>query len=198
MTSVGTEPHLAGSTIDPSTLRRWREQGASVRLLDVRTASEFETGHIPGSVNVPVDRLKPHAEAIASGLNGDRLVVLCQAGPRAERARHILAQHGYSNAVVLTGGVNAWTSAEGDLDQGTPKWTMERQVRLVAGSLVLAGILGSLRYPRLRFLSGAIGAGLTFAAVSNTCAMSRVLGLLPYNRSSRKDVERAVAELTGP
>ncbi|WCO68777.1 DUF2892 domain-containing protein [Iamia majanohamensis] len=79
------------------------------------------------------------------------------------------------------------------------RWDLERQVRLAAGSLVLAGIVGSLRYPRLRFLSGAVGAGLTFAAVSDTCAMGSLLSRLPYNRTAPScDVDRVVAELTAP
>jgi len=74
---------------------------------------------------------------------------------------------------------------------------MERQVRLAAGSLVLAGILASLRWPGARLLPGAVGAGLTFAALSNTCAMSRVLLKLPYNQTGNADGEQTVAALTG-
>lgn len=73
---------------------------------------------------------------------------------------------------------------------------MDRQVRLVAGSLVLAGILASLRWPKARFLSGAVGGGLTFAALSNTCAMSKVLLKLPYNTTSRGAALRTVQALT--
>ena len=74
---------------------------------------------------------------------------------------------------------------------------MERQVRLAAGTLVLTGILASSRWPAARFLSGAVGAGLTFAALSNTCAMGRVLLKLPYNRAGSIDGASAVAALTG-
>ncbi len=192
-----TEATATRGWIDATTLRRWREEDDPLRLLDVRTAAEFENAHIPGAVNIPLDQLKSRCGEIRSGLEGARLVVLCQSGPRSQQASTLLAKHGCSEAVVLKGGVNAWAGAEGELEEGQPKWAMERQVRLAAGLIVLVGILGSLRLPKLRFLSGAVGGGLTFAAVTNTCAMSRVLGLLPYNRGSRSDVDRAVAELTG-
>jgi rhodanese-related sulfurtransferase len=194
---VTTEASKRHDSIDAATLRRWRAENTSLRLLDVRTSSEFENARIAGAVNVPLSQLKRHRADIVSGLDGDRVVVLCQSGPRSEQASKLLAEQGYTGAVVLKGGVNAWAAAAGELEQGQPKWAMERQVRLTAGALVLTGIVGSLRFPKLRFLSGAVGAGLTFAAATNTCAMSRVLGLLPYNRGSRADLDRAVADLTG-
>lgn len=74
---------------------------------------------------------------------------------------------------------------------------LERQVRLVAGSLVVGGVLGSVRYPPTRFFSGAVGGGLVFAAVTNTCAMANVLSRLPYNRRSQRDIRAAVDDLSG-
>jgi hypothetical protein len=61
---------------------------------------------------------------------------------------------------------------------------------------VLLGVVGSMRYPKMKLLSGAIGGGLAFAAASNTCAMGNVLARLPYNQRSRRDVDDAVARLT--
>lgn len=194
---MSVEAASTQKSIDAATLRRWRAEDVPLRILDVRMASEYENAHVPGSVNIPLDQLKRHAAEIRSGLNGDHLVLICQGGPRAEQACKLLSEQGYAQSMVLKGGVNAWLAANGDLTEGQPKWAIERQVRLAAGMLVLSGIIGSLRFPKLRFLSGAVGGGLTFAAVTNTCAMSRVLALLPYNRGSRKGVERAVAELTG-
>ena len=80
--------------------------------------------------------------------------------------------------------------------RGSEKWALERQVRLVAGGLVAAGIVASLRWPRARFVSGMVGAGLTFAAVTDTCAMGTALAKLPYNRDDSCDVDRIVSELT--
>lgn len=178
--------------IDPATLQRMRRADATVRVLDVRTPSEHENAHIPGSVNIPVTQLKGHVADIRSAANGDPLILVCQTGPRAEQASRLLDG---ANPIVLRGGVNAWAAAGGTLEQGAPKWAMDRQVRLVAGTLVLAGIAGSLLNPKLTFLSGAVGAGLTFSALSNTCAMARVLGRLPYNRGSSHDAAQAAGSL---
>lgn len=73
---------------------------------------------------------------------------------------------------------------------------MERQVRLVAGMAVVLGIVSSIAYEPLKWIAGLVGAGLTFAAITNTCAMSRVLGLLPHNRTRSADPETLLRALT--
>ncbi|MEX5267749.1 DUF2892 domain-containing protein [Kocuria sp. CPCC 204721] len=75
-------------------------------------------------------------------------------------------------------------------------WDLERQVRLTAGSLVLAGLLTGTVAPRATWFSGAVGAGLVFAAVSNTCAMGQLLSALPHNQRDHvhlADVTRRLA-----
>ena len=67
--------------------------------------------------------------------------------------------------------------------RGRAAWALERQVRLVAGALVLTGILaGRYLSPKARFLAGGIGAGLTFSSLTDTCAMGSLLSRLPFNR----------------
>lgn len=70
-------------------------------------------------------------------------------------------------------------------------------MRLVAGGLVLAGIVGSVFVPGVKYLSGFVGGGLAFAALSNTCAMGMALSKLPHNRAASCDVDRVVGDLTG-
>ena len=89
----------------------------------------------------------------------------------------------------------AWQAANAPIRQGAPRWDLERQVRLVAGSIVLVSVLGSVFVPQLKWVAGFIGAGLTFAAVSNTCAMGMMLGKLPYNRGANCDVDTIVGQL---
>ena len=72
---------------------------------------------------------------------------------------------------------------------------MDRQVRLVAGSLALGGILASVAVPKAKWLSGGIGAGLTFSALTNTCTMGDMLGKLPYNNPGECDIDAVLAEL---
>lgn len=100
----------------------------------------------------------------------------------------------YVGAIVA--GPAAWQSAGGDVETDTPIWALERQVRLVAGSIVAASILASLKFPKARFLAGGVGSGLVFAAVSNTCLMGNLLAKLPYNRAEGGDVAASVAALT--
>ncbi len=191
MTLVDTP---AGS-VDASTVATWRREDPSLRILDVRTPGEFELGHIPGAVNIPLAQLKHVCADVARNVSGP-LVVTCQTGPRSREAEQLLQDHGCAKATLLNGGLNAWQAVGGDIETGRPLWSLERQVRLAAGSLVAAGVLTSLKFPAARFLSGAVGGGLVFAAVSNTCALGNVLGRLPYNQRSRQDVDDAVRALT--
>ncbi len=183
---------MATATLTPSDLRT-RLDTDSLRLLDVRTPGEFESTRVPGSYNVPLPVLSRYAEQLAARSEVP-LVVLCQTGVRSKQAAEVLAPHGIE-PLVLDGGIAAWQSDGGPVEQGEPKWSLERQVRLTAGGLVLGSIVASTVAPRAKYLAGAIGGGLFFAAVSNTCLMGDLLGKLPYNRGSRAEVEAAVDEL---
>lgn len=164
-----------------------------LRLLDVRTPGEFESTRIPGSYNVPLPVLSRYARRLAERSEVP-LVVLCQTGARSRQAAEVLAPHGIE-PFVLEGGIVAWQSGGGQVEEGDPKWNLERQVRLTAGGIVLGSIAASTVVPRARYVAGAIGGGLFFAALSNTCLMGDMLGKLPYNRGSRAEVEAAVDEL---
>lgn len=149
-------------------------------IIDVRMPSEFAAAHIPGSINVPLPQLSDHVDAITE-LNVDTIVVMCQSGQRSLSAARSLEGNG-KIVDVFAGGLNAWIATGGNVIEGKQKWSLERQVRLVAGSIVLGSIIVSTKVPRAKFVAGFIGAGLTFAAVSNTCAMASGLALLPYNQ----------------
>jgi hypothetical protein len=92
--------------------------------------------------------------------------------------------------------MNAWQAAGGEVSQGDrERWAMDRQVRLVAGSFVLAGVLASIGVPKAKWLAAGVGGGLVFSALSNTCAMANVLGRLPYNRGAGCDIESVLAQI---
>ncbi|MEU9509373.1 rhodanese-like domain-containing protein [Micromonospora sp. NPDC048170] len=184
------------STLDAATLRELIGSGRAPRLLDVRTPGEFETSHIPGSYNVPLDLLKEHREELRRHLDED-VVLICRSGARAVQAEQALAGIGLPNLKILNGGIMAWQAVHAPIAQGKPRWDLERQVRLVAGSIVLASVLGSVFVPQLKWVAGFIGAGLTFAAVTNTCAMGMLLGKLPYNRGASCDLDTVVGQLRG-
>lgn len=170
-------------------------------LLDVRTGAEYEGAHIPGSVNVPLALIERHPEELSSFIDNEAIII-CRSGARAQRAQKLLAGVGVTHTSVLTGGIEAWKKAEQTVNVGPARWDLERQVRLVAGSLVAGSVAASAIFPRAKYLAGAVGGGLTFAAVSNTCAMGSLLSRLPYNKSgevSLKEAKRrlAAARATG-
>jgi hypothetical protein len=98
---------------------------------------------------------------------------------------------------MLTGGITAWQAAHAPVITGTPRWDLERQVRLIAGSIVLLAVLASTLVEPAKWVAAFIGAGLAFAALTNTCAMGMLLAELPYNRGPRTDLDQVVTALTG-
>jgi rhodanese-related sulfurtransferase len=149
-------------------------------MLDVRSHAEYETAHIPGSINVSLDELRAHTDTATAALPHGS-VVICRSGARAEQARQLLTAAGRHDVRILHGGIAAWERADGPLERGRERWDLERQVRLVAGTLVVTGVLGSLVFPPALLLAGSVGGGLALAATTNTCAMGNLLARLPYN-----------------
>jgi rhodanese-related sulfurtransferase len=190
-----TAPATATTRVDAATLDRLRREGADVTVLDVRSPAEFEGVHIPGAYNVPLDTLGEHAAEIQRHVD-QPVVLVCRSGMRASQAEQRLATAGMGNVRVLDGGMLAWERMGGQVNRGQARWDIERQVRLVAGSIVLAFIVASIWVPALRYVAGAVGLGLTVAALTNTCAMGALLGKLPYNRGASCDVNAVVDQLT--
>lgn len=192
--STSTTTTVPG-TVDVTTLRAELAANPDTLLVDVRTPGEFQVAFIDGAVNLPLSEVDAHLRRIVRDAGG-RMVLVCQSGARSEQAATTLARAGLSDVVVLDGGMNSWVAAGAPVRRSeNAKWTLERQVRLVAGGIVASSVAASVRFPRLRFLAGGVGAGLVFAAVSNTCAMGNVLMKLPYNRGATAEVEKAVERL---
>ena len=185
------------ATIDSHDLHQLLGSATPPRVLDVRTPGEFETAHIAGAYNVPLDLLQEHRDEIIKHLDED-VVLVCRSGQRAAQAEETLRNSGLSNVHILDGGITAWETKGFAVNRGAQRWDLERQVRLVAGSIVLTSILGSIAAPKLKWLAAAIGGGLTFASVTNTCAMGMALSKLPYNRGASCDAQTIVSQLVGP
>ncbi|WP_327002421.1 rhodanese-like domain-containing protein [Dactylosporangium sp. NBC_01737] len=181
-------------TVDPATLRDLLGSDRAPRLLDVRTPAEFETGYIPGAYNVPLDLLREHRHELLAHLDDD-VVLICRSGARATRAGQSLAQAGLPNLKILDGGIVAWQAAGAPVNRGRPRWDLERQVRLVAGSIVLLGVLLSVAVPGARWVAAAMGAGLAIAALTDTCAMGMLLAKLPYNRDASCNLDTIITQL---
>jgi rhodanese-related sulfurtransferase len=182
------------ATIEPTELRELLGSPAAPRILDVRTPVEFQTAHIAGSYSVPLDLLREHRDEIIGHLDQE-VVLVCRSGQRATQAEELLHRAGLANVHVLDGGISAWETKGYPVTRGTPRWDLERQVRLVAGATVLLTIVGSVVAPKLKWLAAGVGGGLTVAALTNTCAMGSLLSRLPYNRGSSCDLPTVVAEL---
>ncbi|GAA5226483.1 rhodanese-like domain-containing protein [Paeniglutamicibacter antarcticus] len=179
-------------SIAPEELKSMIDAGEHVLILDVRSGAEFESLHIRGSYNVPLPLLSEHTEELAENLN-TKVVLVCQSGVRAGEACVNLAGVGFADAMVLDGGVPAFERSGGDTVTGSKRWSLERQVRMAAGSLVVAGLAGGkFLSPQLRTVAGAIGAGLTFSAATNTCAMGKALSAMPWNRTGNEPTRESV------
>ncbi len=190
-------PTAAPTEVDAATVIDWMTNADAPTVLDVRSPAEFETIHIAGSYNLPLDLVGQHATQLAARL--DRQVVLvCQSGVRADQARQRLAGTGMDNLHVLKTGVPGFAAAGGQVVHGRPRWALERQVRLAAGVLVLAGVLASRWAPKSVLLAGGIGAGLTASALTNTCTMGRLLSALPHNRGTQADAQQLLDRLPAP
>jgi rhodanese-related sulfurtransferase len=163
-------------------------RSAPLTILDVRTPAEFASVHIPGSYNVPLDLLPEHASTI-SAVVGEPVVLVCRSGARAYQAERALLPAQLPRLHVLDGGLSAWEVAGLPVNRGRQRWNLERQMRGVAGTLVLVGALaGMLVWPPLGLLAVGVGAGLAFSAITDTCGMALLLSKLPYNRGAGCDV----------
>lgn len=174
-----------GTTVDPQTLSRLAQAG-TIDLIDVRTPAEFETAHLAAARNVPLDRLDPQAVlASRKGAADQPIYFICQKGGRGRQACEKLEQAGFCNVVNVEGGTQAWIDAGLPVVRGKQTMSLERQVRIVAGSLVLTGVLLG-RFVDLNFiwLAAFVGAGLVFAGVTDTCGMGMLLARMPWNRGA--------------
>jgi len=123
-TIVLAAPALADDlapSIQPAELQARVESGDAPIIVDVRTPAEFETGHIPGAVNIPYTDL----EARLTELDSDKQVALyCMQGPRARLGEQALLGAGREGVLHIEGGLAAWRAAglpvEGAPQQGTP------------------------------------------------------------------------------
>ncbi len=189
------ELHALPAVIDVETTAHLIERQAPIKLIDVRTPMEWESIHIPGSYNVPLDTLPEHRAELRDTLRAPAILV-CRSGARARQAEQLLREANLTHIHVLDGGIAAWEQAGKPIRRGRQRWGIERQVRGVAGSLVVLGALGSLLLWRpLIVLSALVGSGLAYSAITDTCGMALLLGKLPYNRATTCDVRDVVTRL---
>ncbi len=179
---------MSYQTISASEFADRIAQGKVPFCVDVRTGAEFAGERCRQSINVPLQNLTadPLEFLIQEhGVSeGEAVYLICQAGKRSEMAAAKVAGQLSRSVCVVAGGVEALPVNV--KEQGAGKViSLERQVRIAAGFLVLLGvIIGFAVAPWGFVISGCVGAGVMFAGITDTCAMGMLLARMPWNKVS--------------
>lgn len=172
-------------SISATELSRKKQAGESIDLIDVRTPVEFREIHIEFARNQPLDRLDPVKLMEQRGPSEEPLYVMCRTGNRAKQAIEKFQAAGFENIVNVEGGMVQWEADGLSVVRGKKSISLERQVRIAAGSIVFVGaMLGYFVDPAWVFLSAFVGAGLVVAGVTDTCGMGMMLARMPWNQVS--------------
>ena len=175
------------STLSPRKLAELCNEGKKIDLIDVRTPVEYREVHVEIARNVALDRLDPAAIMRArNGSSDEPLYFICRSGSRGQQACEKFLNAGFSNVVNVEGGTLACIEAGLPVVHGKKMMSLERQVRIAAGSLVLLGaLLGWFVHPGFIGLSAFVGAGLVFAGITDTCGMGMILARMPWNQGDK-------------
>ncbi len=160
-----------------------------VDVIDVRTPAEFREVHATMASNAPLDSLSP--DAVIQQRHGkaeEPLYVICHSGNRSRMACEKFIAAGFSQVVSVEGGTRSWDAAGLPVVRGQKTISLERQVRIAAGFLVLLGVVaGFWGHPAFLGLSAFVGAGLMFAGITDTCGMAMLLARMPWNQTGKDE-----------
>lgn len=152
-----------------------------VKLLDVRSVLEFSQAHIKDSINVPIDALSARAEDLSR--IKQNYIVFCRTGNRSPMAADMLIQSGIQGIKVMQGGMVRWQKDGLPVVKGEGGISLERQIRVIAGSLMLCGIvLAWFAHWAFISISVFVSCGLIYAGMTDNCLMGMLLMKLPYNK----------------
>lgn len=155
-------------------------------IVDVRTPLEFSEVRATTARNIPLDALDPHAVMKQRSESAkDPLYVICKSGARSAKACQKFIDAGYANVINVEGGTEAWLAAGLPVVRGKKVMSLERQVRIAAGAIVLAGAIAALVTGNVYFagIPAFVGAGLMFAGISDSCAMGLLIAKMPWNQN---------------
>jgi rhodanese-related sulfurtransferase len=183
------------TAINPQAFAKLRSEGKQIDLIDVRTPVEFREVHLENARNVPLDQLDPSASMQSRhGSANDPLYLICRSGSRGKQACEKFVKAGFPNVINIEGGTMACVDAGLPVVRGKQTISLERQVRIAAGMLVLLGaVLGWFVHPAFIGLSAFVGAGLLFAGITDTCGMGMLLARMPWNQSPKAPASNNVA-----
>jgi hypothetical protein len=98
----------------------------------------------------------------------------------------------------VEGGTLACVEAGVPVVRGRKAISLERQVRIAAGSLVLLGAGLSFVHPAFVGIAAFVGAGLVFAGVTDTCGMGMLIARMPWNQVTPNPAPPSSSSATGP
>jgi rhodanese-related sulfurtransferase len=178
------------ATITAQQLLDMKRKGDSIDLIDVRTPAEYSEVHVNFARSLPLDKLDPqavHAERTSNGTTPP-LYVICRSGSRSRQACEKLIAAGLTDVVSVEGGTQACEAAGVPVIRGKKTMSLDRQVRIVIGGMVVIGVaIAAFADPALKpiglGLAGFMGAGLIFAGITDTCALAMLIAKLPWNQA---------------
>lgn len=164
-------------------------------ILDVRTKMEHDEKRlIQKHVLVTLDELNPTDFMMSHVLQKDfGVYILCRSGKRAMQAAEKFIAEGYTNIHVIDGGIMACEECGQKIDgyanidstQIEKPMSLERQVRIAAGSLIVVGAFLSLIIsPVFGLIPLFVGVGLVYAGFTERCGMALMLANAPWNKKS--------------
>ena len=170
-------------TIDPVEVQKLSDAGYQVDLIDVRTPAEFREVHAVGATNIPLNELDPEQMILGRDSDIEPLYLICRSDSRGKKACEAFIAAGHTNVANVAGGTVAWDDLGLPVVRGRRSISLERQVRVSAGLLVVMGVvLGWVLHPAWAAIAAFVGAGLVFAGISDTCGMAMILAKMPWNQ----------------
>ena len=158
-----------------------RQANSSIPFIDVRTPAEYGSLHAESALNHPMESFDLNTFPFSKD---QEIHVICQSGGRSMKVCQKLKSAGFEKVVNVEGGTSAWNGAGLPVITGKKAMSLERQVRIAAGSLVVIGaVVGHFLHPGGFVLSAFVGAGLVFAGVTDTCGMGMLIARMPWNRA---------------
>ena len=175
------------TAIKPQEFAGLCKEGKKIDLIDVRTPVEYREVHVEIARNIPLDQLDVTAQMQGRNSSASEpLYVICRSGSRGQQACEKFLKAGFSNVVNVEGGTLACVEAGLPVVRGKKAISLERQVRIAEGSLVLLGAALAFVHPAFVGLSAFIGAGLVFAGITDTCGMGMILARMPWNQCGKE------------
>ncbi len=180
-------------SLSPRSAYKTLENGDKIHLVDVREPVEFSTGHARGSISLPLakltaKRIRKHL-GDAAGVS-EPLYVMCATGTRAEHAVRRLHNIGLKNAVLVNGGVEAWSNEQLPMDCNGDRLSFEQQTQVLVGVLLVVVLAKALLlHPAFYALIGIVGIAMIFAGMSRNNAISLLVARLPWNRATSQTVQ---------